>query len=752
MSITAKDPTKQIPMPPTFATVEEERLHRKRAPGRRLPAVLRSSASTKAWPGTSPPATPRTPSRFWVNPFARALRPHLGLRPHPGERPGRGGRGEPPGQPGRLRHPLPGPRGPPRRGGRRPLALGLRQGLVDARPPARPAHPGRVRLLRGPRPLRRLHRRRDRHRGGQAHRRTPSATTRPSSCATTACLTVGHSVDEAAWWFITMERSCQAQLLAEAAGTPVSSTRRWPAHTATQVGNHFSGWLSFQPLSSASCASSPTCSTDPTGAAPPAPIPILRGTPIVDRPLTFGTFIAPFHPVGQNPTLAIERDLELVVRLDQLGYDEAWIGEHHSAGYEIIASPEVFIAVAAAAHEAHPSGHGRELPALPPPVHAGRPHGPARPHDPGPGHVRRGPRRAAVRRLHDGHRPGRQREMMEESLEAILALLDGSSRSTRETDWFTLNNARLQLRPYHPTPASRWRWPPRSRRPARGRRDGSACPCSPSAPPPPAASTCWGPTGRSWRSGPSEFDHRRPAQWRLVGPMHIAETEEQARRDVAFGLASGSTTSSAWPPCRWPPRPYVDEMVDAIIDTGLRRRRHTRDGDRPDRAALEQSGGFGTFLLMAHEWADRRGHPALLRALRPRGHAPSSRDRPLARRFPGLGRGEPARTSSEPRGRRDAGHPGPPPRASAKQNVRNTVVSAGPAPDGRARGQQPGVLGGTEPPGRPRLVDAAHRGGVRAPRAALSAPPASASVRRSAPGRRPGPPGSGGSRSRSARP
>ena len=66
-----------------------------------------------------------------------------------------------------------------------------------------------------------------------------------------------------------------------------------------------------------------------------------------DWPLKFGIFLAPFHPVGQNPTLALERDLDLIVHLDQLGYDEAWIGEHHSAGYEIIASPEVFIAAAA---------------------------------------------------------------------------------------------------------------------------------------------------------------------------------------------------------------------------------------------------------------------------------------------------------------------------------------------------------------------------------------------------------------------
>src|SRR6266480_6944524 len=63
--------------------------------------------------------------------------------------------------------------------------------------------------------------------------------------------------------------------------------------------------------------------------------------------MRFGIFLAPFHPVGQNPTAALQRDLEMIVRLDELGYDEAWIGEHHSAGYEIIASPEVFIAVAA---------------------------------------------------------------------------------------------------------------------------------------------------------------------------------------------------------------------------------------------------------------------------------------------------------------------------------------------------------------------------------------------------------------------
>src|SRR5438093_10828728 len=63
--------------------------------------------------------------------------------------------------------------------------------------------------------------------------------------------------------------------------------------------------------------------------------------------MKFGTFLAPFHRLGENPTLAIERDLKFIEMLDELGYDEAWIGEHHSAGWETIASPEVFIAAAA---------------------------------------------------------------------------------------------------------------------------------------------------------------------------------------------------------------------------------------------------------------------------------------------------------------------------------------------------------------------------------------------------------------------
>ena len=67
---------------------------------------------------------------------------------------------------------------------------------------------------------------------------------------------------------------------------------------------------------------------------------------MAQRGMKFGIFLAPFHRLGENPTLAMARDMELIEWLDWLGYDEAWVGEHHSAGWEVIASPEIFIAEA----------------------------------------------------------------------------------------------------------------------------------------------------------------------------------------------------------------------------------------------------------------------------------------------------------------------------------------------------------------------------------------------------------------------
>lgn len=61
-------------------------------------------------------------------------------------------------------------------------------------------------------------------------------------------LTVGDSVDAAAWWFMSMERSCQVQLTAEAAGRPVLIEHRQAVATREQLGGDLVAWINYQPL------------------------------------------------------------------------------------------------------------------------------------------------------------------------------------------------------------------------------------------------------------------------------------------------------------------------------------------------------------------------------------------------------------------------------------------------------------------------------------------------------------------------
>jgi len=153
--------------------------------------------------------------------------------------------------------------------------------------------------------------------------------------------------------------------------------------------------------------------------------------------LRFGVFFAPFHPVGQDPTLALEYDMERAVALDRLGFDEVWFGEHHSAGYELIACPEIMIAAVAQQTRRIMLGTGvTSLPYHHPLMVADR----MVMLD----HLTRGrvilgcgPGALPTDAYMMGIKPADQRRRMEESLEAILALLRGEI-VTRKTDWFEL--------------------------------------------------------------------------------------------------------------------------------------------------------------------------------------------------------------------------------------------------------------------------------------------------------------------------
>ena len=167
----------------------------------------------------------------------------------------------------------------------------------------------------------------------------------------------------------------------------------------------------------------------------------------MNTPLRSGIFLAPFHAKADNPTLAMERDFELLQHLDRLNYSEAWIGEHHSGGVEIIAAPDMFIAAAAERTKHIRLGTGvTSLPYHNPFMLASR----IVQLD----HMTRGRAMFGVgpgALVYDAYKigidAGDQRRMMNEALDVIVALFKGETVN-KETNWFKLCNANLQLAPY----------------------------------------------------------------------------------------------------------------------------------------------------------------------------------------------------------------------------------------------------------------------------------------------------------------
>jgi limonene 1,2-monooxygenase len=309
--------------------------------------------------------------------------------------------------------------------------------------------------------------------------------------------------------------------------------------------------------------------------------------------------------VGQNPTLALERDLQLIEHLDALGFDEAWFGEHHSAGYEIIASPEVFIAAAAQRTRHIRLGTGvSSLPYHHPFMLADR----LVLLD----HLTRGrlmvgvgPGALPSDAFMMGIDPAKQRDMMEESLEAILLLFAGDEPVSYETDWFKLVKARLQMRPYQrpfPEVAVAAQISPAGPR-AAGRFGCSLLSIG--------ATSAGGfdILGAHWdvmEERAAEFGTTVDrSKWRLVGPVHIADTKEQAIEDVGFGLAEWVDyfqRVAALPLA--PDTTNHESLVDALNASGFAVIGTVDDAVTQVERLRKQSKGFGTFLLMGHEWAD----------------------------------------------------------------------------------------------------------------------------------------------------
>jgi limonene 1,2-monooxygenase len=339
-----------------------------------------------------------------------------------------------------------------------------------------------------------------------------------------------------------------------------------------------------------------------------------------DRYLRTGIFLAPFHALGENPTLAIERDMELVEHLDRLNYHEAWIGEHHSGGFEIIACPEMFIAAAAQRTRTIRLGTGVvSLPYHHPFTLASR----MMQLD----HMTRGRAMFGVgpgSLIYDAEKIGLkaadQRRRMAESLDCLMELMQGRTVN-RKTDWFTLNEARLQLAPYSQpmmemAVAS-------SRSPvgavASGKHGiGMLSIGGTSDEALQAHAKNWAVHEEAAAKAGRTTDR---SKWRIVTFAHVAETREKARADMAYGLADFNryfTDVATFPIIP----PDISDPVEFLTSSGLACIGTPDDCIRHfERLWLGSNGGFGAVLLLAHNWADwdatKRSYELMARYVHP---------------------------------------------------------------------------------------------------------------------------------------
>lgn len=324
--------------------------------------------------------------------------------------------------------------------------------------------------------------------------------------------------------------------------------------------------------------------------------------------MRFGVFLPPHHvPVNQNPTYSLQRDVELVQRLDLMGFDEAWFGEHHSCGVEPQCDPMIFIAHVAQVTKYIRLGTGVvSLPYHNPFLVADRmvlldhlTRGRAM--------LGVGPGALATDAMQLGIDPKDVREALETDVDVLMHLLRSDEPITIETDRYKLVDARLQMDCYtHPHFEV-----------------ATAAIVSPSGP------RLVGKHGIGMISigatmTQAGFDalalhwdvvEERAAEfgqtpnrdtWRLVGPMHIADTREQAFKDVAYGIDAWfdylQHTGSA--PQMQLEGESTQERIDFVHESGMGVIGTVEDAIIQIERLVDQSnGGFGCYLMFGHNWA-----------------------------------------------------------------------------------------------------------------------------------------------------
>jgi limonene 1,2-monooxygenase len=335
--------------------------------------------------------------------------------------------------------------------------------------------------------------------------------------------------------------------------------------------------------------------------------------------MTFGIFMAPFHRVGENPTLAFERDLELVEHLDRLDFDEVWIGEHHSGARELIAEPMLFIAAAAQRTRTIRLGTGvTSLPYHHPFMVADR----MVQLD----HMTRGramlgigPGLLTSDAYMLGIDPVKQRERMNEALDAIMALLRREGPVTVETEWFALREARLQLAGYtkpHLPVAVATSFTPAG--PIAAGRHGLGL-LSVAGPDDERFTRTWGWVEEAAAAAGRQVSR---ADWRVVLTFHLAETREEAIADLRASFPKRAYVGDARTPGRGLAFGPMGATVEEALESGGLIAGTPDDLIAKIEEVQQRSGGIGGILALAHEWAStaatHKSYELLARYVAPR--------------------------------------------------------------------------------------------------------------------------------------
>ncbi len=340
-----------------------------------------------------------------------------------------------------------------------------------------------------------------------------------------------------------------------------------------------------------------------------------------DIPLKFGLFHGPHHSTGLDPTYSFQRDMMLMEHLDRLGFDEAWIGEHHSGGFETMAAPEVFIAAAAERTRQMRFGTGvKSLPYHHPFIVAetmaqidhmtrGRVMFGA-----GPGAL---PSDAQM----FGLKPSDQRPRMDEALDCIVALLRGE-RVTKKTSWFELKDAVLSVgcytRPTMEIAVTSIRSP--SGVVAAGRHGASVLVLGGVDD---ASLEHHVSNWKIYEDSCAQHGHVPDrSKWRFTIQMHIAETREQAKKDVQYGLEKWICYSNDIVPAAAPPPRGLSDPVGYLIENRRAIIGTPDDAVEALEHVREKVGGFGGVLVFQHDWANwqasQRSFELLAEEVRPR--------------------------------------------------------------------------------------------------------------------------------------